>query len=86
MACFLFIVTLAIAGIVARLTYVQLIDGKVYAAAARANQVRLIPVAAPRGLILDRTGQIMVRSRPSFVVGLACTDAQNQSHPKGQDG
>ncbi|MGA3038481.1 MAG: penicillin-binding protein 2 [Vulcanimicrobiaceae bacterium] len=70
MGGFLFILAIAIAGIIARLTYVQLIDGKVYAAAARANQVRLIPVAAPRGLILDRTGQIMVRSRPSFVVAL----------------
>ena len=70
MGGFLFVVVIAILAIVARLTYVQLIDGKVYAAAARANQVRLIPVAAPRGLILDRHDQIMVRSRPSFVVAL----------------
>jgi penicillin-binding protein 2 len=70
MGGFFFIVVIAIAAIVARLTYVQLIDGKVYAAAARANQVRLIPVAAPRGLILDRHDQILVRSRPSFVVAL----------------
>ena len=70
MVGFLFVVTIAIAAIIARLTYVQLIDGKVYAAAARANQVRLIPVAAPRGLILDRHDRIMVRSRPSFVVAL----------------
>jgi len=70
MGAFFFIVTLAIAAIIGRLTYVQLIDGKVYAAAARANQVRLIPVAAPRGLILDRDDRIMVRSRPSFVVAL----------------
>jgi penicillin-binding protein 2 len=70
MGGFFFIVTFAIAAIIGRLTYVQLIDGKVYAAAARANQVRLIPVAAPRGLILDRDDRIMVRSRPSFVVAL----------------
>ena len=70
MSGFLFIVLIAIAAIVARLTFVQLVEGKAYAAAARANQVRLIPVAAPRGLILDSNGQIMVRSRPSFVVAL----------------
>jgi penicillin-binding protein 2 len=70
MGGFLFIVAIAIMAIVARLTYVQLVDGKVYAAAARANQVRLIPVAAPRGLIVDRQDQILVRSRPSFVVAL----------------
>ncbi|MBV8423712.1 MAG: penicillin-binding protein 2 [Candidatus Eremiobacteraeota bacterium] len=70
MGGFFFVVLLAIAAIVARLTFVQLVDGKVYAAAARANQVRLIPVAAPRGLVLDRHGNILVRSRPSFTVAL----------------
>jgi penicillin-binding protein 2 len=77
MGAFLFVVTLAIAAIVARLVYVQLIDGKVYAAAARANQVRLIPVAAPRGLILDRHGNIMVRSRPSFTVALIPSEVRD---------
>jgi len=77
MGGFFFVVALATAAIVARLTYVQLIDGKVYAAAARANQVRLIPVAAPRGLILDRHDRIMVRSRPSFVVALIPSQVQN---------
>ena len=45
-------------------------DGAKYRAAALANQVRLIPVAAPRGIIYDRHGAVLVRSRPSFVVGL----------------
>ena len=77
MAPFVFVVTLAIAAIVARLVYVQLVDGKVYAAAARANQVRLIPVAAPRGLILDRRGNILVRSRPSFTVALIPSEVKD---------
>lgn len=72
-----FIVTMAIAAIVARLVYVQLLDGKVYAAAARANQVRLIPVAAPRGLILDRNGAVLVRSRPSFTVALIPSEVKD---------
>jgi penicillin-binding protein 2 len=56
--------------LVARLVEVQLVDGEKYRAAALANQVRLIPVAAPRGIIYDRHGAVLVRSRPSFVVGL----------------
>ncbi len=32
--------------------------------------MRLIPVAAPRGLITDRNGIVMARSRPSFVLAL----------------
>ena len=56
--------------LIARLVQVQLFEGAQYRSAAQANQVRLIPVAAPRGLIYDRNGAVVVRSRPSFVVGL----------------
>lgn len=72
-----FVMAIAIAAIIARLAYVQLVDGKVYASAARANQVRLIPVAAPRGLILDRDGKVLVRSRPSFTVALIPSEVKD---------
>ncbi|MGH7684635.1 MAG: hypothetical protein ACREMT_09845, partial [Vulcanimicrobiaceae bacterium] len=77
MGAFVFVLTLAIAAIVARLVYVQILDGTVYAAAARANQVRLIPVAAPRGLIVDRHDKILVRSRPSFTVALIPSEVKD---------
>ncbi|HEY1654639.1 MAG TPA: penicillin-binding protein 2 [Candidatus Tumulicola sp.] len=64
------IVLAAFAVLVARLIEVQLFDGAKYRAAALANQVRLIPVAAPRGVVYDRHGRVLVRSRPSFVVGV----------------
>ncbi len=67
---FVAVVALAVMALVARLIQVQLIDGERYRAAAVANQVRLIPVAAPRGIVYDRHGAVLVRSRPSFVVGL----------------
>lgn len=60
----------AAAALIARLIVVQILDGERYRAAAQANQVRLIPVAAPRGIVYDRHGTVLVRSRPSFVVGL----------------
>jgi penicillin-binding protein 2 len=60
----------AIVAIVVRLVQVQLVQGEAFAAAARENQVQLIPISAPRGLIVDRHGVIMVRSRPSFVCAL----------------
>jgi len=61
---------LAFAALGARLAQVQLADGARYVAAARVNQVRLIPVAAPRGRMVDRDGTVLVRSRPSFVAAL----------------
>ncbi len=61
---------IAVVAIFARLAQVQLVQGEAFASAARANQIQLIPIAAPRGLIVDRHGVIMVRSRPSFVCAL----------------
>ncbi len=68
-AAFAAIVILAVAALIFRLVQVQIAQGEMYQKAAQANQVRLIRVAAPRGIIYDRSGKVMVRSRPSFVVG-----------------
>lgn len=61
---------IALVTIVFRLIQVQVVQGEAFAAQARANQIEVIPVAAPRGLILDRHGVVLVRSRPSFVCAL----------------
>ncbi|MFY9779248.1 MAG: penicillin-binding protein 2 [Candidatus Baltobacteraceae bacterium] len=74
---FILAVALALASLVARLTQIQLVEGERYAAAARANQIRRIPVAAPRGRILDRNGVVLVRSRPSFVCALIPSEVKD---------
>jgi len=70
-------VMLALAGLVARLTQIQVFEGARFAAAARANQIRRIPVAAPRGRIYDRNGVVLVRSRPSFVCAMIPSDVRD---------
>jgi len=67
----------ALTALVVRLTEVQLVQGTRFAAAARANQVRRIPVAAPRGRILDKHGVVLVRSRPSFVCAMIPSDVRD---------
>ena len=74
---FVFVVALALAALVGRLTQVQLLEGARFAAAARANQIRRIPVAAPRGRIYDRNGVVLVRSRPSFVCAMIPSDVHD---------
>jgi penicillin-binding protein 2 len=69
-AIFACVVALALIGLFTRLIQVQLVQGDAFRAAAQENQIRLIPVAAPRGSILDRNGIPIVRSRPSFVVAV----------------
>lgn len=71
------IVALSFLALMARLVQVQLVDGARYRAAAQANQVRLIPVAAPRGTIYDRHGVVIARSRPSFAVALIPSEVVN---------
>src|ERR1700733_5011844 len=45
-----------------RLWYLQVLSSEQYVAQANANQEREIPIAAPRGAILDRAGQTLVGS------------------------
>lgn len=51
-----------------RLADVQLRQGAYYGHLANLNQLRTIPITAPRGLMYDRNGVVVVRNRPSFVV------------------
>jgi penicillin-binding protein 2 len=69
-AAFGFVLLMALLFLIGRLVEIQLFDGAHYRAEAQENQIRLIPVAAPRGLIYDRNGIVIARNRPSFVVGV----------------
>ncbi|MBA3769499.1 MAG: penicillin-binding protein 2 [Blastocatellia bacterium] len=59
-------VVLALLG--ARLYYLQIVKGDYYSERAENQRIRLIPIAAPRGAILDRSGKLLVDSRPTFNV------------------
>ncbi|HLY03455.1 MAG TPA: penicillin-binding protein 2 [Candidatus Cybelea sp.] len=70
MTAFAAILAISLIALVARIVQIQLVEGESYRARALANRIRLIPVAAPRGIVADRHGIILARSRPSFVVAL----------------
>ena len=74
---FVLMFLIALIALFVRLVQVQLVHGQEYRSAALANQVRLIPVAAPRGLIYDRSGKVIVRSRPSFFVALVPSEVKD---------
>lgn len=77
--CFISAIALALAGILIRLAGVQIGHGEEFRRAARANQIRLIPIAAPRGTMFDRAGAVLVRNRPSFVVALIPSEVKDLS-------
>ena len=51
-----------------RLVYLQLFAGNYYHSLAEGNRLRSIPIAAMRGVMYDRNGEILVGSRPSLMV------------------
>lgn len=53
---------------VLRLWDVQIVRGEDYRTRADNNRLRLESVAAPRGIIYDRTGEPMVRNAPNFQI------------------
>lgn len=46
--------------------FLQVIRGRYYQLQAEMNRVRAVPIAAPRGRLLDRAGATLVENRPSF--------------------
>jgi penicillin-binding protein 2 len=61
--------------LILRLWTLQVIDGKTYAAAVTANQVRIVSVAAPRGEIVDRNGTVLVGNVPDQEILLSRVEA-----------
>jgi penicillin-binding protein 2 len=57
--------------------HLQVLRGRHYRALAENNQSRLIPVAAPRGPMLDRSGVILVENQASFSILLRPEDCPN---------
>jgi penicillin-binding protein 2 len=54
-----------------RLYLLQIVNGAHYAEVAENQRIRLLPIPAPRGAILDRNGTQLVDSRPIYSVILS---------------
>ncbi len=65
----LLVVTL-FAILVMRLFHLQVVRAEMYRRLSEENRIRVIPVDAPRGYILDRHGEVLVGNRPSYVVSI----------------
>jgi len=71
-ACFMFFLILA------RLWYLQMIDTENLLDQSESNRLRFVPVAAPRGAIVDRNGKVLVSNTPSFSVAVIPQDVKNK--------
>lgn len=57
--------------LISRLWFLQVMGGQMYVELAEGNYIRIIPIDAPRGLIYDRNGQVLVSNRPSIGVSVS---------------
>jgi penicillin-binding protein 2 len=69
-AFFRILTILAFAIIAFRLWDLQIVSSEDYRDSANRNRFRLASVDAPRGIIYDRSGRILVRNVPSFAVNI----------------
>jgi penicillin-binding protein 2 len=60
------VLVLAFGGLFTRLLYLQIYQGERYTFLSENNRIRLKRVPGTRGMMLDRQGQLLVDSRPSF--------------------
>jgi penicillin-binding protein 2 len=64
--------------LLSRLWYLQVVDTDNLQDQSENNRLRFVPVAAPRGAILDRNGKVLVSNTPSFSVAVIPKDVKNR--------
>lgn len=53
-----------------RLWFLQVLMGRELSAQAESNRIRAVPLRAPRGIIYDRNGKVLVENRPGLVISV----------------
>jgi penicillin-binding protein 2 len=70
--------------LVLRLIYLQIIKGQEYRRMSLNNSIRLQSIDAPRGLVFDRHGSLLVENRPSFDLYISMKDARPVENTLGR--
>ena len=71
------LVALAFVGIMARLIFLQAIQGERYSYLSENNRIRIKRILGTRGMIYDQRGDLLVDSRPSFDLLFVPEDSEN---------
>ena len=72
------LVVLLLGALCVRLYVLQVVRGQRYAEIAENQRRRRLPIPAPRGLILDREGRVLVDSRPIYNVIMSREDVKGK--------
>ena len=66
--------------LVFRFFQLQILDFKIYNQRAESNRIRAMSIPAPRGLILDRNGEIIVDNFPTYILYGIGAEIINKKH------
>src|SRR5688500_1475501 len=72
------LVVLMLGALTVRLYVLQVVRGERYAELAENQRRRRLPIPAPRGVIFDREGKVLVDSRPIYNVILSREDVKGK--------
>ncbi len=72
---------LAVGGLTARLFYIQIVNGGRFATLSAQNRTVEEAIRAPRGLIYDRAGRVLVTNVPTFAVKVRPADLPQEVRP-----
>ncbi|MDD5285535.1 MAG: penicillin-binding protein 2 [Desulfuromonadaceae bacterium] len=64
--------------LILRLWHLQILNQKDYRSMSENNRLRFLPVAASRGSILDRNGNMLVNNRPSFSLAVIPQEVKDE--------
>jgi|TARA_Y100000389_G_scaffold40079_2_gene34592 penicillin-binding protein 2 len=74
----LFILCLALFSLLSRYFYLQVVDYERHFSKSQVNSIKAQTTYAPRGLILDRSGEILVDNFPTYVLTVVPHELQNK--------
>ena len=64
-------------GLLTRMGWLQIRQAHRYAALARGNRIRVVPVAPTRGLIYDRNGKLLAENQPTYELTVVPDQVKN---------
>jgi penicillin-binding protein 2 len=81
---FWYVLVLGFLGLILRVFYLDIIKGEYYAEISKGNRIRSLVIKAPRGKIMDRTGNVLASNVSSVDVILVPGDLPPESEKKQQ--
>lgn len=68
--------------LISRLAFIQLVRTQEFKTLSEQNRIRLIPIPAKRGEVLDHSGKVLVKDRPVYSVTIAYLGLKDQDTEK----